>query len=48
LAEGISHALAQRRAELDALRDKLGAESQRKLVSQADFLGRIRNFFDIG
>lgn len=49
LAEDISHVLARRRVELEAVRDGLNEEAKRQRVknTQGDLLKRIRNFFTI-
>jgi small-conductance mechanosensitive channel/CRP-like cAMP-binding protein len=50
IAEHISHTLARRRVELDAMREELNEEAmrQRMLNAQTDFLDRIRTFFRLG
>jgi small-conductance mechanosensitive channel/CRP-like cAMP-binding protein len=49
LAEDISHILARRRVELDAVREGLNEEAKRKRMShtQGDLLKRIRAFFTL-
>lgn len=49
LAEEISHLLAQRRTELDAVRENLDAEAQARRLSKTenDILARIRRFFEL-
>ncbi len=49
IAEDISHILARRRVELDAIREGLNEEAirQRFLHAQHDLLNRIRNFFKL-
>lgn len=49
LAEDISHILARRRVELEAVRDGLNEEAKRQRMShtQGDFLRRIRKFFTL-
>jgi len=49
LAEDISHILARRRVELDAVREGLNEEAKRKRMShtQGDLLRRIRDFFTL-
>ncbi|HEY0386488.1 MAG TPA: mechanosensitive ion channel family protein, partial [Pyrinomonadaceae bacterium] len=49
IAEDISHILARRRVELEAIRDGLNEEAKRQRMShaQGDFLRRIRNFFTL-
>jgi CRP-like cAMP-binding protein len=50
IAENISHVLARRRVELDAIREELNEESMRMRMghTQKDFLNRIREFFRLG
>lgn len=50
IAENISHILARRRVELEAIRGELSEESMRMRMghSQKDFLDRIREFFRLG
>jgi small-conductance mechanosensitive channel/CRP-like cAMP-binding protein len=49
IAEDISHVLARRRVELEAVREGLNEEAKRKLMShtQRDLLQRIRGFFTL-
>jgi CRP-like cAMP-binding protein len=49
IAEDISHALAKRRVELEAVREDLTEEAMRQRVrrTQGDLLHRIRNFFTL-
>jgi small-conductance mechanosensitive channel/CRP-like cAMP-binding protein len=49
IAEDISHVLARRRAELDAVREGLSEEAMRQRMKnhQGDLLRRIRNFFSL-
>jgi CRP-like cAMP-binding protein len=49
IAEDISHVLARRRVELDAVRENLNEEAKRQRMSRAqgDLLDRIRNFFTL-
>ncbi|HEV7397851.1 MAG TPA: cyclic nucleotide-binding domain-containing protein, partial [Pyrinomonadaceae bacterium] len=49
IAEDISHALAHRRAELDAVREGLNEEAKRARMRrhQGDLLDRIRKFFTL-
>ena len=49
IAEDISHVLARRRAELDAVREGLSEEATRQRMRhhQGDLLRRIRNFFSL-
>ena len=49
IAEDISHILARRRVELDAVREDLNEEAirQRMQHTQNDFLNRIRGFFKL-
>jgi small-conductance mechanosensitive channel/CRP-like cAMP-binding protein len=49
IAEDISHILARRRVELDAVREGLNEEAKRKRMShaQGDLLRRIRHFFTL-
>jgi small-conductance mechanosensitive channel len=49
IAEDISHALAKRRVELEAVREDLTEEAMRHRVrrTQGDLLHRIRNFFTL-
>jgi small-conductance mechanosensitive channel/CRP-like cAMP-binding protein len=49
LAEDLSHILARRRVELEAIREGLNEEAKRLRLShtQGDFLRRIRNFFTL-
>jgi CRP-like cAMP-binding protein len=49
IAEDISHILARRRAELDAVREGLSEEAMRQRMRnhQGDLLRRIRNFFSL-
>jgi len=49
IAEDISHVLARRRVELEAVRDGLNEEAKLKLMShtQNDLLRRIRDFFTL-
>jgi small-conductance mechanosensitive channel/CRP-like cAMP-binding protein len=49
IAEDISHILARRRVELEAVRDGLNEEAMRQRMShtQGDFLRRIRKFFTL-
>ena len=49
IAEDISHILARRRVELDAVREDLTEEAKRKRMSttQGDLLRRIRDFFTL-
>ncbi len=50
IAEAISHLLARRKVELDALTENLTAEAKRRRVAdvQGDLLARIKRFFAIG
>ncbi|HEX3560158.1 MAG TPA: mechanosensitive ion channel family protein [Pyrinomonadaceae bacterium] len=50
IAEDISHVLARRRAELEAVREGLSEEVMRQRMRrhQGDLLNRIRNFFSLG
>ncbi len=50
IAEDISHVLARRRVELEAVREDLNEESKRLRMrrAQGDLLNRIRNFFTLG
>lgn len=49
IAEDISHILARRRVELEAVRDGLNEQAMRQRMShtQGDFLRRIRKFFTL-
>lgn len=49
IAEDISHILARRRAQLDAVREGLSEEATRQRMKnhQGDLLRRIRNFFSL-
>jgi CRP-like cAMP-binding protein len=49
LAEDLSHILARRRVELEAVRDGLNEEAKRLRLNhtQNDFLRRIRKFFTL-
>lgn len=49
LAEELSHILAQRRVELDSVREGLDAESRQRRfnVTQTDILARMRRFFSL-
>lgn len=49
IAEDISHVLARRRVELEAIREGLNEEAKRSRLShaQGDFLRRIRKFFTL-
>ncbi|MFN2453154.1 MAG: cyclic nucleotide-binding domain-containing protein [Pyrinomonadaceae bacterium] len=49
IAEDISHVLARRRVELDAVREQLNEEAMRERMrhTQRDLLHRIRNFFTL-
>jgi small-conductance mechanosensitive channel len=49
IAEDISHVLARRRVELEAVREDLNEEAMRQRVrrTQGDLLHRIRNFFTL-
>ncbi|MGB9182328.1 MAG: mechanosensitive ion channel family protein [Pyrinomonadaceae bacterium] len=49
IAEDISHILARRRVELEAVREDLNEEAKRQRLRrhQGDFLHRIRNFFTL-
>lgn len=49
LAEDISHVLARRRVELEAVREELNEEAKRQRMSHAqhDLLHRIRHFFTL-
>ena len=49
IAEDISHILARRRVELEAVREGLNEEAKRKRMSrtQGDLLRRIRDFFTL-
>jgi small-conductance mechanosensitive channel/CRP-like cAMP-binding protein len=49
LAEDLSHILARRRVELEAIREGLNEEAKRQRMShtQGDFLRRIRKFFTL-
>jgi CRP-like cAMP-binding protein len=49
LAEDLSHILARRRVELEAVREGLNEEAKRRRIShtQGDFLRRIRKFFTL-
>ncbi|OLE52002.1 MAG: hypothetical protein AUG51_20065 [Acidobacteria bacterium 13_1_20CM_3_53_8] len=49
IAEDISHVLARRRVELDAVRENLNEEAKRRRMrrAQGDFLQRIRSFFTL-
>jgi small-conductance mechanosensitive channel/CRP-like cAMP-binding protein len=49
IAEDISHILARRRVELEAVREDLNEEAMRQRVrsTQGDLLHRIRNFFTL-
>lgn len=49
IAEDISHALARRRVELEAVREELDEEAKRQRMShtQSDMLQRIRSFFKL-
>jgi len=49
IAEDISHVLARRRVELEAVREGLNEEAMRQRMSrtQGDLLKRIRNFFTL-
>ncbi|HZS45545.1 MAG TPA: mechanosensitive ion channel family protein [Blastocatellia bacterium] len=50
MAEHISHILAKRRVELEAIKEGLDAEAKRQRLAamQTDILSRIRRFFRIG
>ncbi len=50
IAEDISHVLARRRVELEAVREELSEEAKRLRMAhaQTDLLDRIRNFFRLG
>jgi len=50
IAEHISHTLARRRVELDAIREELTEEAMRQRMqnTQSVFLDRIREFFRLG
>jgi small-conductance mechanosensitive channel len=50
IAENISHVLAHRRVELEAIREELNEESKRLRMgrTQSAFLDRIREFFRLG
>jgi CRP-like cAMP-binding protein len=50
IAEDISHILARRRVELEAVREELSEEAKRLRMHKAqnDLLGRIRDFFRLG
>ncbi len=50
IAEDISHVLARRRVELEAVREGLNEEAKRLRMrrAQGDLLHRIRNFFTLG
>jgi small-conductance mechanosensitive channel len=50
IAENISHVLARRQVDLDAIREELNEESMRMRMghTQKDFLNRIREFFRLG
>jgi len=50
IAENISHVLARRRVELDAIREELNEESKRLRMghTQSALLDRIREFFRLG
>jgi CRP-like cAMP-binding protein len=49
IAEDISHALARRRVELEAVKEELDEEATRQRMShtQSDMLQRIRSFFKL-
>ncbi len=49
IAEDISHVLARRRVELDAVRENLNEEAKRRRMhhAQGDLLRRIRSFFTL-
>jgi CRP-like cAMP-binding protein len=50
IAEDISHILARRLVELDAIREELSEEAKRARMNnaQSDLLDRIRDFFGLG
>jgi len=50
IAEDISHVLARRRVELEAVREELSEEAMRARMNhaQTDLLDRIRVFFRLG
>ena len=50
IAEDISHVLARRRVELEAVREELSEEAKRARMNhtQTDLLDRIREFFRLG
>jgi small-conductance mechanosensitive channel/CRP-like cAMP-binding protein len=50
IAEDISHVLARRSVELEAVREELSEEAMRERMNhaQTDLLGRIREFFRLG
>lgn len=50
IAEDISHVLARRRVELEAVREELSEEAKRERMNhaQTDLLDRIRDFFRLG
>jgi CRP-like cAMP-binding protein len=50
IAEDISHVLARRRVELEAVREGLNEEAKRQRMrrAQGDLLHRIRSFFTLG
>ena len=50
IAENISHVLARRLVELDAVREELSEEAKRLRMKkqQSDLLDRIREFFRLG
>lgn len=47
LAEGFSHILAKRRADIDLALGHINADMRAKQNSQQDILGKIRNFFGV-
>ncbi len=50
IAEHISHVLARRKVELDAVRENLDAEARARMMTHAqkDFFARISRFFSLG
>jgi CRP-like cAMP-binding protein len=50
IADHISHILARRRVELEAVREELSEEAKRMRMdhAQTDLLDRIREFFRLG
>ena len=50
IAENISHVMARRRVELEAVREEMDAETRRKRMAHAqqDIIARITSFFGLG